>query len=136
MIDWVNWHLDQALDDVVMTTQDKIDHDSFDDYLHNLGREIEAAEHGDIEPLREKMPRLAKFLYLPKRGGKGKRFSRLITKKDRTPWAADDVPRIRALWSQHYGRRRRRKNDGDSAKQIAAIRWDVDVEDVIRLAKK
>lgn len=103
----------------------------YDAWLNNLGPQIESAEAGNIEPLRAALPHLAKFIHLPKRRQGERSFPKF---KDalRVSAACDDVDRIRALWKQHYGRKNRHAEDGPSAEEIAADRWEVDVEAVIR----
>jgi hypothetical protein len=103
----------------------------YDAWLADHGPEIESAEAGNIEPLRAALPHLAKFLHPPKRRQGERSFPKF---KDtlRVSAACDDVDRIRALWKQHYGRKNRHAEDGPSAEEIAAERWEVDVEAVIR----
>jgi hypothetical protein len=96
---------------------------------------VEAAWRGYIKPLRSLYPDLAPFLHLPTRGQRGK-YRRANSKQGFALRAAvEDVPRIRALWQEHYGRKNRRPDDGPSAEQIAAERWDVELEDVMRRLK-
>jgi hypothetical protein len=107
-------------------------------------RRIYAAEHGDIEPLKQKYPHLAPYLCLPKRK-RGVRFFKpehpwwqydnpflalghALQAEDKVQCALDDVKRIRAIWRKEYGRYNR--SDLISAEQIAANRWGVDVEDI------
>jgi hypothetical protein len=113
-------------------------------------RRIAAAEHGDIEPLREKYPHLAPYLFTPKR----KRGARFFRPDD--PWwrddnpflaygraitvspvqcAVDDVRRIRALWRKAYSRFKR-ASSLISAEEIAANRWGVNVEEIFAAQKK
>jgi hypothetical protein len=101
-------------------------------WVEALGPEIDAADHGDIAPLRAKLPHLARFLQLPKQPD-GKRFARL---DDAYPdlVAIVDAKRIRALWLQHYGKRNRSR-DLISAEKIAARRWGITVRDIINRTK-
>jgi hypothetical protein len=93
------------------------------------GFEIEAAEHGDIEPLKKKYPHLAPYLRLPKRA-RGKRFKRAADIREEQ--AATDVWLIRDLWQEKYGRKNRSMHQGEiTAEEIAARRWGVE-ESVIR----
>ncbi len=81
---------------------------------------INAAEHGNIEPLRELYPKLVRFLFRPKRPNKSPfPKNRPLVFADRVSNAADDVRRIRAIWKLHYGK----KNQPGLAEEIAAERW-------------
>jgi hypothetical protein len=133
MVAWVNWELDYT---PVEFPKPSPEADEFyRAWRKAYGPEIEHAEHGNIEPLRQRLPDLAKFLHLPKRG-RGKRFPKMRDENDRVQRAAYDVRTIRDLWEKHYGKKRRCKNDGPSAEEIAADRYEVDVEDVIKRLKK
>ena len=125
MTDWTNWHLDHApLPDW------KPNHVLPFEWLKNFGPEIADAERGNIEPLRKKLPHLAKFLHLAKRG-RGKRLASLPwDENDKAKLAAIEVEEIRALWRRHYKKKVRRFKP--SAAEIAAGRWDVEVADVER----
>ena len=105
------------------------------DWIFNLGPEIESARHGYIEPLRRKLPHLADFLHLPKMK-RGKRFQKHPRVFDKVVAAAVTARQIMALWKKHYGKKNRRPSDGPSAAEIAAERWDVDVEAVLRQLKR
>jgi hypothetical protein len=122
MVRWVNGRLDEL---------ERADWHAFErspklqlppDWFDNLGPEIDSAEQGFIEPLRRKLPHLAKFLYLPKKEhGKGthrKPKNHLFVQA-----AARDVVRIKQLWLTHYNKKYRRVNDGPSEFEIAAERW-------------
>jgi hypothetical protein len=94
---------------------------------------IDQAEHGNIEPLRRHYPHLADYLHLPKR----KRGYRFHPKPlvDFVQTAANDVPRIHALWAKHYKKKKRRRGQM-SAEEFAALLWDVDVNDVRNVRKQ
>ena len=109
---------------------------------------IERAEHGDVEPLRATLaslnPGIARFVNLPrlKRGARWPVHELDLDVEedmDRVATAAGDVARIRAIWREHYGRRRRRSSDGWSAEKFSALRWcrrrctDPDDPDVVSL---
>ena len=137
MIDWVNYQLNQLPDGLENWKPNPPDVAKRQlDWILNLGPEIEFAEHGDIEPLRRKLPHLAKFLCLPKMDGKGRRFQKNPRKFKKKKAAAVTVRKIMALWKEHYGRKNRSPSDGPSAAEIAAERWGVDVEAVLRELKK
>lgn len=109
----------------------------------SFDREIELAERGNIEPLRKRLPHLAKFLHLAKRGV-GQRYPKITAVEraranlgiDEVQEAVKDVRRIRALWKQCYGKQNRPRGDNLAA-EIAAGRWaGVEVEDIIQRMKK
>ena len=100
-----------------------------------LAMEIAAAEQdGDIDQLRRALPHLAKFLQLPKQPD-GVRRPKVDEHSEVVLMAANDVPRIRALWQEHYNKKNRKAGDV-TAEEIAAERWGVDVEDVFAKLKK
>ena len=146
MAAWVNRKLDQ-IDDVLTEVywasmgdvagrkqRDK----EFEKFIESDVAEIHAAEHGDIEPLRAKYPRLSRFLHLPKRSGKGDRFpprKDFIAPKYEVPngevvdgqdltFACWDVPIIRELWKMHYGKAR--LQGYPTPEEIASRRHHVD----------
>jgi hypothetical protein len=130
MIAWVNdelFQLDVEKMRKDLSGENALAGDSYMDWL------IDQAEHGDIEPLRRHFPRLAPYLHLPKRK-RGQRFLR--DQSNPVRGAVNDVTRIRAIWKKHFGRKTRPKTDLVSAEQIAADRWEVDVDTVINRMKK
>ena len=98
-----------------------------------LSIELEQAEHGNIEPLRNRFPQLAKYLHLPKRPSRGKRWPKFKDKyaDDPVMMAIEDAKSIRALWKMAYdGKSNRKPDDGWSALQIAAMRRRVTVDEI------
>jgi hypothetical protein len=100
--------------------------------LSNLGPEIELAEGGNVEPLRDKIlamadlppevaARVVKFFCPPKPGKRRHvKFNNFLV----VDAAARDVDRIKAIWRHYYpDNKHRRDDDGPSAFQIAALRW-------------
>ena len=82
----------------------------------------QADNQRNIGPLKQAFPDLARFLKLPKR----KRGERGPSRRyDPVMGAAKDVRRIRALWQQHY--RRKKRTSAPYAEEIAADRWAVSV---------
>jgi hypothetical protein len=135
MVLWLNLELDQMAMVETQQRQKNFDEKECRAWIAEYGPEIDQAEHGNIEPLRKQLPALAKFLHLPKRK-RGQRFQKLRIRPDLVRLAVDDVKRIRALWLKHYGKKNRHADDGLSAEQIAADRWDgVRVSDVINRMK-
>jgi hypothetical protein len=150
---WVNQALDRAddleMDDFMQAHYAECATFDFDLKKMALPRvgygwEIEEAERGNIEPLRKRLPHLAKFLCRPKLR-RGKHFPKATVVEltirrdgfDRVQEAVKDVRRIRALWKQCCGKKNRRADDGPSAEDIAAGRWKgVDVDDIIQRMKK
>jgi hypothetical protein len=134
---WVNARLD-IIDDMLnawIDTQPKATEYFADDEL-----EVLEAEKGNIEPLRAKYPRLARFLHLPRRR-RGERYlpdKNVIAQSYEMPGgrvvdglgltlATYDTAVIRELWRVHY---MRRPQGYATAEEIAARRHDVDVDDI------
>jgi hypothetical protein len=137
MFEWVNRQLDRIADQDFIATQSKLAK-NFDVKKHFAwvdagGPEIEQADHGDIEPLRKKLPQYARFLRLPKRQ-RGQRFSKMKS-LDPVAEALADVKRIRRLWSEKFGKKNRHVDDGYTAEEIAARRWGIRFESIIRRMK-
>jgi hypothetical protein len=151
MVDWVNSELDRiSREDFVhkqatfFTRPDGTF--NVEKYLASrweYGPEIDAAEHGNIEPLRRCLssfnPLIAKFVNLPRRK-RGKRFPKAWKDKLQSPKlrqaVVEDVRRIRQLWQKHYGKKNRHADDGPSAEEIAATRWEVKVRNIVQWLKK
>lgn len=96
------------------------------DWFADLGPQVEQANRGNVEPLRKALPKYAKFIKPPKLG-RGQRFPK-IRDANLVTAAVEDVKRIRALWKKHYKKQNRHAADGPSAEEIAADRWEVDIE--------
>ncbi len=88
--------------------------------------EIAYAEDGDIEPLRKKLPHLAKFLRLPP-WPKHKRKTPGYLLSFQAQRAADMVPEVRALRERTYGKTKQFK---PTAEEIVADIWGVTVAEV------
>lgn len=101
---------------------------------NSVGPAILAAENGDIEPLRKMFPLLAPYLYPPKRKRGGQSSAPLAGLQTKLVYAVVQVPRIRALWRQHYDKKNRRK-DETSAEWFAARLWGVTEDEVIAVSK-
>jgi hypothetical protein len=89
---------------------------------------LQAAEQGDIRPLRKKYPHLAPFLHLPKlkRGEHFKEPAKIWLRH-----AREDVQRIRAIWRKHFGKVNRPRGEL-TAEEIAAERWNLTPDEVRR----
>ena len=142
-VDWVNSELDRI---------------EFEDFIHKqstffkrkdgtldiekylvsqakYGREIDAAEHGDIMPLRWCLsafnPRIAGFINLPsgRKGKVGKRFPKAWKDRRESPELRRAVMQsykaalilLRTYCKDHH----LRKDDVPTANEIAAGRWEV-----------
>lgn len=137
MTDWVLYQLD------IQADFDELESMWEEGYEH-ISREqmaIEAADGGDIEPLRKLHPKLANYLHLPPRRreqGRPKMRVRPPESTDdpalRVLVAAQDVEFIKRLWKREYGRQNR--TTAPSAVEIAAKRWDVSAADLRRFKKK
>ena len=64
MIEFVWWHLRKLPTPLIIIDSDP-KHPTYDEWREKFGPEIISAERGDIEPLRRKLPHLAKFLHIP-----------------------------------------------------------------------
>jgi hypothetical protein len=105
---------------------------------------IDFADHGRIGLLRHllveltKNHRVEKFINLPKLR-KGARWpTHPLDAMCASPltWAVDDVDRIRALWHEHFGQKRRRSINSWTAEKFAAKRWGVTEDQIIHRMKK
>jgi hypothetical protein len=128
MVDWVNERLDELNE--ADFNEGCNNAQQFEAWLATGGREIDAADHGNIEPLRKRLPQIARFLTapLPRKRKKRQMLSPAAV-------AALNVKRIRHLWKKHYKRKNRRKDDGPSAIEIAALRSEVSVGKVEKRLK-
>lgn len=93
----------------------------FDDWLASDGPAIREAERGNIEPLRQRYPRLAAFLTAAKIDGRKVARSPVKTNPVLQA-AAADVPRIRVVL------RDIKPTEKFNAHEIAAAIWSVDVD--------
>ena len=133
MYEWLMAKLDDHLEAEMAEANKNPDHSAAREWLASDGPALEAAElHDDVTRLRERYPRLARFIH-PMRLPRGKhRPSRQEGDYDlRVRFAAADVRRIRKLWQRHYGRRNRASGT-KPPEFFAAARWRVDEENVIR----
>jgi hypothetical protein len=98
---------------------------------------IAAAERGDPEPLRRSLeredPRLRQYTNLPKRK-RGQRFKRLRVVKYndremRLKQAVRELPRIRAIWKEAYGKTKRSAGQM-TAEEIVADRCNLTPDEV------
>ena len=129
-----------------------LDHD--DDVNWNISSEVArrrqledekmAARRGNLEPLRKRYPEIAEFIHAPRRA-QGQRRSYLpknwnvwkdFSHKMQLEMAIDDVRLLRTfIWPKHYGRMKRRVDDGPSAEDIVAELYKLDpdqIRDAIR----
>jgi hypothetical protein len=102
---------------------------------------IASAESGNIGLLRTALakddPRIAKFVNLPKQSTRRRWQSpRWPYGGNRIHCAAEDVVRIRALWQQHFKKKKRISSTDLSAVDFAAKRWGVDPNKVAARMKK
>ena len=129
MIDFVDWHLCDQLPEPDLTPNPPDVYKQHLDWLTELNKdrpEIEAAERGDIEPLRKKFPHLAKFLHLPPHPKHKRKTNYLPIERARR--AVEDIPRVTALWEKFYKKKVRRFEP--STVEIVANLWGVEVKDV------
>lgn len=143
LIDWKNRELDhlETVRGYFLEAGNGLELEGDQDPLHiwwleqqSIKQAIEQADNGDIRPLRQALPHLARFLHLSKRK-RGQRYPK-AKEGDPVREATLDVRLIRHLWKKHYKKINRPKNDRVTAEQIAADRWKVDVEVVIGRLKK
>ena len=102
---------------------------------------IDAAEHGDIEPLRKEVEKIdsryGRFVNVP-RLRRGRHFKKkpppaddLRTPHGRLQEARHEWPLVPAIWKEHYGKVRRPEGQL-TAVEILAARWDLTVEEIRR----
>ncbi len=131
MADWVNWQLDKALEQEIGRLS--ISDPAFEQWLFGDGPTLEAARKGNLDPLRKRYPHIAKYLNLPRQ--KRGKYQRAVKRPDLMA-AVRDVGLIRELWEDHYGKRRRLRDEKPTAAEIAAERWDVSEADVENQLKR
>jgi hypothetical protein len=106
--------------------------EEYGDWLAAYGPEIEAADYGNIEPLRKRLPHLARFLFAlpPRKRKKRQRNDAVAT----AVWAAQRIPEI---WQREYDGRKNRPRDQVSAVAIASLWLDGDVseDDILKRLK-
>lgn len=119
----------------------------------NEAAAVEAAEQGNIEPLRLMFPRHAKFINFPKNKNvkkgegmkkrqpapfKGDIVDPFADPRFRRAAARDDAARIRAMWKKYYDKVQRPTHLGlVTAEKIAADRWGIGEDEIkIKIAKK
>jgi hypothetical protein len=102
---------------------------------HREQREQRAVADGDIEALRALHPRLAAFInpINPIKPKRKRPFDdhdwQVLSPEDCLDEARNDVPRIRGLWKEKFGRQNRPRGSL-TAEQIAAERWGLEERDV------
>jgi hypothetical protein len=134
MVDWMHSEIDRWLSD----NNKNVDGAKFLAWLKARGPDssaIEAAQSGNIEPLRKLYPHLAPFLTLPTLPHGQKWKDRRLAAYDAATAAAMLVPIIREIWKQHYHKKNRRPEDGYSAVEIAASYLEVKPSAVERKRK-
>jgi hypothetical protein len=117
MIRWVHARLDEL--QVAEANGPKISGEEFGAWLAEYGPEIEAAERGNIEPLRKKLlpPHLAKYFVAAKIKTKRHTKRDLVDAIATAAWAYKHIPEI---WKKEYALKNRRKGQV-SALEIAAL---------------
>ena len=142
MAAWLDAKLDKIFDDEMEKKWDQAARDprNQDSLMLENFWPISEARHGNIEPLRRRLskinPSFADYVNLPRRR-RGQRYPKREDPNTIGPLAAaaEDIPRIRAIWREHYRKRNRPKGQA-TAEQLAADRWDVEFEDLIKYLKK
>jgi hypothetical protein len=127
MVRWMHRKLDERQAEMMRPTGNSAKHSA---WLKADGPEIYYAEHGEIEPLRKKYPRLAPFLFAlePKNPAKATRDDAIAT----AVWAYKCIPEI---WQKEYGRKNRRRGQV-GALEIAARWMDVAKKDILTRMNK
>jgi hypothetical protein len=123
MIDWTIGRWSMLPDPSQPAVSSDVDSKKFRAWWYNGGREIEEAEHGDIEPLREKFPHLARFLHLPVRPDKKNWPMQNEARSARDKSAEMIMREIKAIWKdkKYYGRVHRPRGDVTAAEIAAEI---------------
>lgn len=94
----------------------------FVDWLNSDGPAIRDAKHGNIEPLRQRHPRLATFLHA-KKVDRRKHITSKVKTNPVLKAAAADVPRIEAILAEMFEGKR-----NPSAREVAAAIWCVSLD--------
>jgi hypothetical protein len=129
MVLWVHGKLDELLKERHPKSRNEASIRRYADWVEGYGPEIEAAEHGDIEPLRKRLPRLARFLVAPP--ARKRKRQQKIDALTVAVWAAKRIPEI---WLKEYGRKNRSK-DQVGAIEIAALWMNVPIAAIERRMK-
>jgi hypothetical protein len=132
MVRWVHEQLDAEAEYTARLEGPAAEaaHEEYLAWCARLGPQIDAAESGDIEPLRRRLPELEKFLFAPPPRKRKKR-----PKHDAVTTAAWAVRSIRKIWQREYGRKNRHADDGPSAVEIAASWVEVTPPDIEKRLK-
>jgi hypothetical protein len=138
LYEWRGTHLDELFWESLANSYDQI--------RFNLSEPaaVEAAEQGDIEPLRGMFPQHARFINLPKlrRGRTWKKKKPKYPfpprdRRDRLELAVAEERSVRAIWKEHYGRTNQSLKDGQlTPGEIVAERWGLNPEEVIEKLKR
>jgi hypothetical protein len=128
MVQYMHWKLDEALDE--LHSEPCAETSIYTDWLEKYGPEIEAAEHGDIEKLRKRLPHLARFLVAPppRKRKRPKKIDAVTT----AVWAVKRIPEI---WAREYKGRKNRAKGQVGAVEIAALWMGVSVADIEKRMK-
>jgi hypothetical protein len=117
-------------DDVPQSVWENIPPPSRDERLKAAKRR---ARRGDLSPLRRLYPEIAEYIHEPKRvRGQRRPYVMALQEGENVySWAhraqaegmaVDIVRELREIvWPQHYGRWKRRRDDGPSAEEIAGV---------------
>ena len=136
--EWRGTHLEGLFDEEQEETYDGV-RAYFDD-----DAALRAAERGDVEPLRMRHPKIARFINLPplERGKKWRAVKKRRwpypprDRTDRVDLAAAEVAIVRAIWKKHYGRTNQPRGGQLTPADIVALRWDVAPEEVLERLKR
>ncbi|WP_377828813.1 hypothetical protein ACFKHW_37730 [Bradyrhizobium lupini] len=140
MLEWVC----SRLDDIWEMTElrgSKLD-DAYEEFLEVAfdaeGSEhlaVLAAEHKDLGPLRRMFPGHARFINLPTLSGPRDRWKTYDSfdvhdPRFRLQIALKELPHIRSVWKEYYGRSNRRESDDLRPENILAERWGLDIDEI------
>lgn len=93
--------------------------------------ELLAYDLGDVEPLRRRHPQIARAIHAPRPPARGKYVRKPKDRPSAIVGAATDVPRIRVVLRDMYGRKRPPFN----AAKVAAEIWGADVDELEKYLK-
>jgi hypothetical protein len=123
MIAWVNYHLDALLEEGVAVLCSEETVRAYEAYCDIERSRLEETQRVLNRP--DLTLAQLESLVRPKRG-RGRPKMSPVDRLTPVGMASQEVPRIRALWKKHYGRQNRKLSP--TAEEIAAERWEVDVE--------
>jgi hypothetical protein len=118
MIAWLHYKLDNEHDAMARRANSEENYEKHAAWMSGDGYALYAAQHGNIEPLRQRYPQFRDFLHLPRHKGRRPKPRTSITL---ARFAAEDVQRVRRFWQEQYNKFRRKVGDQLAAENVVAM---------------